>query len=63
MKKERDSMDTYFAYLDALRESGAINMYGALPYLQKEFTELGFDQQRASGVLKSWMESFGKEQG
>ena len=54
-------MKKYFDYLDALRESGTINMFGALPYLQEEFPELGFDRQRAASILKSWMDNFGKE--
>ena len=29
-------MKQYFDYLDALRESGVTNMYGAVPYLQQD---------------------------
>ena len=45
----------YFAYPNALRESGAINMFGAAPYLQREF---GLDRNNARVVLMAWMESY-----
>lgn len=44
-----------FEYLDALRESGATNMFGARPYVQEEF---GFDQKKSSQLLSKWMETF-----
>ena len=44
-----------FEYLDALRESGETNMFGARPYLMNEF---GLGKQEASAVLSAWMESF-----
>jgi len=42
-------------YLDQLRETGRINMFGARPYLQAEFT---LDQDTASRVLSEWMRTF-----
>src|SRR4051812_1294447 len=39
-----DEKTEMFEYLDALRESGATNMYGAAPYLVKEF---GINQRLA----------------
>jgi hypothetical protein len=42
-------------FLDALRDSGVTNMFGAAPYLQKEF---GIDQKSAREVLANWMQSF-----
>jgi len=42
-------------FLDALRDSGVTNMFGAAPYLQKEF---GIDQKSARQVLANWMQSF-----
>jgi len=42
-------------FLDALRDSGVTNMFGAGPYLQKEF---GIDQKSAREVLANWMQSF-----
>ena len=47
----------YFEYLDELRESGETNMYGARPYLQDMFPELG-DKDDAEAVLKEWMATF-----
>lgn len=48
-------MNEYFSYLNELRESGVTNMYGAAPYLQKEF---GLSKHEARDILKQWMESF-----
>lgn len=48
-------MKQYFDYLDALRESGVTNMYGAVPYLQQEFPELGFNHAQAVYILREWM--------
>lgn len=54
------AMDKYFRYLEKLRDSGETNMYGAAPYLQREFPELSFDPERAKKVLIAWIESFEK---
>ena len=48
----------YFDYLEDLRESGEVNMFGAVPYLQRQFPELGFDGKRAGMVLQAWMDSY-----
>ncbi|MBR3559937.1 MAG: hypothetical protein IKN81_00140 [Oscillospiraceae bacterium] len=45
----------YFDYLEKLRESGEVNMFGAVPYLQRQFPELGFDIDHARSVLLAWM--------
>jgi hypothetical protein len=45
----------YFDFLNALRDSGATNMFGAAPYLQKEF---GLSRSEARKVLGKWMKSF-----
>ena len=42
-------------FLNDLRDSGVTNMFGAAPYLQKEF---GLDKKEARGVLANWMQSF-----
>lgn len=47
--------DEHLEYLDALRESGATNMFGAAPYLRDEF---GMDRNDARDVLLYWMDSF-----
>jgi hypothetical protein len=49
------SMKQYFDYLETLRSSGVTNMFGAAPYLQREF---GLDRNNARVVLMAWMESY-----
>tara|TARA_Y100000361_G_scaffold153638_1_gene176007 strand:+ start:719 stop:910 length:192 start_codon:yes stop_codon:yes gene_type:complete len=44
-----------FLYLDKLRESGEVNMFGARPYLMKQF---GVSQSEASDILSDWMKSY-----
>lgn len=39
-------------YLCDLRDSGAINMFGAAPYLMRDF---GLDRYEAKDVLLAWM--------
>jgi len=51
--------DTHLEFLDDLRESGIINMFGARPYIQDEFPELS--KTEVEEVHNYWMESFGKE--
>ena len=46
-------------YLDALRESGITNMFGARPYLMDEFPDL--TKRLAQAILLEWMATFGKE--
>lgn len=50
--------EEHLEYLDELRESGVTNMFGATPYIQKEF---GVDRNEAINILKYWMETFGQE--
>ena len=52
---EESKMKKYFDYLDALRDSGVTNMYGAVPYLQQEFPELSYDHAQAVYILREWM--------
>jgi len=51
-------MEEYFEYLEQLRESGVVNMFGAVPYLQAEFPELEHDRKRACEILQAWMDSY-----
>lgn len=46
----------YFGFLDELRESGDTNMFGAAPFLARQF--YGLDVQEARVVLKAWMDTF-----
>ena len=59
MERPEIVTDEHLNYLDALRESGATNMFGASAYLRSEFPELS--KSESTKVLSYWMESFGKE--
>ena len=48
--------DEHLRYLDVLRESVATNMFGAAPYLAKEF---GIDLSVARKILTYWTKTFG----
>ena len=50
-----ETLEQALEYLDNLRESGRINMFGAAPWLEEEFS---FPKQVAKGVLGYWMEQF-----
>ena len=47
--------DEHLQFLDQLRESGEINMFGAAPYIA-EFFDLPMQQARK--VLTYWMQTF-----
>ena len=53
--------DAHLKYLDALRESGATNMFGAGSYLQNAFRELISEEEKADTILLYWMDTFGDE--
>ena len=44
-----------FQYLDQLRESGEVNMFGSAAYVQEEFELSRKDAQR---VVEEWMQQF-----
>lgn len=48
-------MKEYFDYLVELRDSGETNMFGAAPYLEREF---GLSRTEARNILIQWIESF-----
>ena len=52
---ERATEDTMFTYLEGLRQSGVTNMFGAGPYLEREF---GLNRNEAKEVLLNWMKSY-----
>jgi len=54
-KENEEQKKEVFDYLDALRESGATNMFGAGPYLVSAFS---FDKKEAREWLKYWMDEF-----
>lgn len=45
--------DEHLEYLDELRESGVTNMFGARPYLCRQFPTLTLDD--ATEILSFWM--------
>ena len=50
--------ETYFNYLESLRDSGVTNMFGAVPYLQNAF---GLDKYEERDILVEWMESYSSQ--
>lgn len=46
----------HLTFLDALRESGETNMFGARPYIEAEFD---VSKREATEILSYWMKSFG----
>lgn len=47
-----------FAYLDCLRESGAVNMFGAATYVAED---LGHDRATSRELVSLWMKSYDRE--
>ena len=52
---EKATEDTIFTYLEGLSQSGVTNMFGAGPYLEREF---GLNRNEAKEVLLNWMKSY-----
>tara|TARA_E500000075_G_scaffold84658_1_gene76302 strand:+ start:281 stop:442 length:162 start_codon:yes stop_codon:yes gene_type:complete len=48
-------MEDYFDFLDTLRESGQINMFGAPGVLQDMF---GISKYEARDIVSAWMKQF-----
>jgi hypothetical protein len=42
-----------FTYLNRLRESGEVNMFGAAPYIEMEF---GVSRREARTIVSDWMQ-------
>ena len=51
--------DDHLCYLDALRESGVTNMFGATSFIKEEYPDL--TEEQAKQVLKYWMKTFGSD--
>jgi hypothetical protein len=58
MDLDRNQLFEAFGYLDALRESGATNMWGASSYVQRN---LSYEKVEARNVAAKWMETFDGE--
>jgi hypothetical protein len=50
--------DEIAEYLDHLRDTGLVNMFGAAPYIESEF---GISRMDAKTALIEWMNSYGNE--
>jgi len=57
-EKKNSPREDVFRYLNALRKSGMVNMFGAAPFIQDTF---GLDRHSAQTLLQEWMENFEDE--
>lgn len=56
MKEKPDFVtDEHLEFLDELRESGVTNMFGAAPYVEREFS---VPIKEARQILQYWMDTF-----
>jgi uncharacterized protein YciI len=55
MCKKTEVTDEHLEYLDALRESGVTNMFGAGRYVQEQF---GVSRHEAKDIVTHWMITF-----
>lgn len=56
--QETPDEDQYYNFLEWLRRSGIVNMYGATTYLYAEFDELSLE--KAGEFLDYWMSHYGE---
>ena len=50
-----DERENIFDFLEDLRDSGQINMFGAAPYIVENF---GLNKYQAREILSEWMHSY-----
>ena len=58
MRKTTEQEQKVLSFLNILRDSGATNMLGAIPYIQDEFD---LDKKESRRLLFLWMENFNDE--
>jgi hypothetical protein len=58
MRKTTDQEQEVLEFLNMLRDSGATNMFGAVPYIKDEFE---LDSKEAKSLLMLWMANFNDE--
>ena len=58
MRKTTDQEQEVLEFLNILRDSGATNMFGAVPYIKDEFE---LDSKEAKRLLMLWMANFNVE--
>lgn len=51
----KEEKENIFDYLEDLRESGQINMFGATPYVTEAF---GINKYQAREILSEWMNNY-----
>lgn len=51
----KEEKENIFDYLEDLRESGQINMFGATPYVAEAF---GINKYQAREILSEWMNNY-----
>lgn len=52
----REEWEQYYRVLEAIRESGITNMFGAAPYLKEFCPELSHKESQA--ILVNWMRNY-----
>jgi hypothetical protein len=52
---ESEALQKYFLYLNKLRDSGKVNMFGAVPHLMKQFS---LDRENATDIWSKWIDQF-----
>ena len=58
MRKTTDKEQEVLEFLNILCDSGATNMFGAVPYIKDEFE---LDSKEAKRLLSLWMANFNDE--
>jgi hypothetical protein len=58
MRKTTDQEQEVLEFLNILRDSGATNMFGAVPYIKDEFE---LDSKESKRLLMLWMANFNDE--
>ena len=58
MRKTTDQEQEVLEFLNMLRDSGATNMFGAVPYIKDEFK---LDSKENKRLLMLWMANFNDE--
>jgi hypothetical protein len=58
MRKTTDQEQEVLEFLNMLRDSGATNMFGAVPYIKDEFK---LDSKESKRLLMLWMANFNDE--
>ena len=55
--EQLENLEEMLKYLESLRKTGIVNMYGASPYLEHDFC---IDKRTAQAVLTYWMKNYNR---